>query len=293
MTDSFTSALERLDPASRALLDLSLRRGMRTEEIAEILGAEPGSVAASRDEALRKVAADVGMDASEQHLDEVRTRLAELPAEQWLGGAAPAGNGVAPDPQPDPEPVAVAEPEPEPAKPSAPATSPLVAGKRRRPNRVLPVLLGLLLLVGVIVAIVLASGGDDDSASTSADTDGVQQAPANEPKPEGGKELVAVGAAAGEASGTARISDGNRLELEVTGLSEPRGRDYTLWLYNSVIDARPLGNYRSADIKFDGKLPGDWKRYRFIDVSAEPRDGNRSHSGESVMRVRTKSLAEG
>src|SRR5829696_7290114 len=84
--DSFTSALSRLDPASRALLDLSLRRGMRTEEIAEVLGADPDGVAASRDEALRRVARDVGL--GEDNLDEVRARLAELPAEQWLGGAA-------------------------------------------------------------------------------------------------------------------------------------------------------------------------------------------------------------
>src|SRR3954464_9671318 len=90
--DSFTSALGQLDPASRALLDLSLRRGMRTEEIADVLGAEPWNVALSRDEALRQVATAVGMTRDEQ-LDEVRARLAELPAEEWLGG--PAGNGHA------------------------------------------------------------------------------------------------------------------------------------------------------------------------------------------------------
>src|SRR3954469_11926836 len=95
-TDSFTSALERLDPASRALLDLSLRRGMRTEEIAEVLGAEPESVEASRDEALERIAGDVGIE----ELDTVRARLAELPADQWLGqrtnGAAIAEKAAEP-----------------------------------------------------------------------------------------------------------------------------------------------------------------------------------------------------
>src|SRR3954451_14550536 len=87
-TDSFSYALERLDPASRALLDLSLRRGMRTEEIADVLGAEPESVEASRDEALQRIASDVGMN----ELDEVRARLAELPADEWI---APRQNGSA------------------------------------------------------------------------------------------------------------------------------------------------------------------------------------------------------
>jgi hypothetical protein len=94
-SDSFSTALGRLDPASRALLDLSLRRGMRPEEIAGMLGADAASVASSRDDALRRVAADVGME-SEAQLDEVRARLAELPAEEWLGAAAgrvPAEDG--------------------------------------------------------------------------------------------------------------------------------------------------------------------------------------------------------
>src|SRR3712207_2607737 len=91
--DSFSDALGQLDPASRALLDLSLRRGMRTEEIAEMLGAEPASVETSRDEALRRVAADLGME-GEREIDYLRALLAELPAEDWVGGRAPA-NGHA------------------------------------------------------------------------------------------------------------------------------------------------------------------------------------------------------
>src|SRR4051794_7594257 len=96
-TDSFTSALARLDPASRALLDLSLRRGMRTEEIAEVLGAEPASVKDSRAHALRRIADDVGI----ARLDEVGARLAELPAEEWLGNGAKA---VEQPPVAEPEP---------------------------------------------------------------------------------------------------------------------------------------------------------------------------------------------
>src|SRR5918993_5056021 len=143
---SFTSALSRLDPASRALLDLSLRRGMRTEEIAEVLGADADTVTDSRDEALRRVAADVGMSE-----DEVRARLAELPAEQWSGGAAApaAEEPVESRPEPDPE------PEPEPRR-DEPARKPPITPGARRHRSALPALLGLLLLAGVIVAIALA-----------------------------------------------------------------------------------------------------------------------------------------
>ena len=44
--DSFTAALARLDPASRALLDLSLRRGMTPDEIGDLLGTDAESVVA-------------------------------------------------------------------------------------------------------------------------------------------------------------------------------------------------------------------------------------------------------
>src|SRR4051794_39543190 len=92
--DSFTNALGRLDPASRALLDLSLRRGMRPEEIADLLGADAETVVASRDHALERVAADVGL-AGDTQLDELREGLAELPSAAWAGAARGNGNHVA------------------------------------------------------------------------------------------------------------------------------------------------------------------------------------------------------
>src|SRR3954462_260213 len=92
--DSFTSALARLDPASRALLDLSLRRGMRPEEIGELLGTDPESVIVAREGALEQLATELEMDEVSE-LDHVRTRLAELPGEPWTGTAG-AKNGAEP-----------------------------------------------------------------------------------------------------------------------------------------------------------------------------------------------------
>jgi hypothetical protein len=310
--DSFTSALSRLDPASRALLDLSLRRGMRTEEIAEVLGADPDSVAASRDEALRRVAVDVGL--GEENLDEVRAQLAELPAEEWLGGtAAPTADPEAEPRVADPsaeEPAVVepeAEPAPEPAaERTASRTAPITAGARRR-RPVWPALLGLLLLAGVIAAIALAAGGDDEESTggggdTQAQTgesgggggggDGGGSTPPPEPEGhEGGPRFEPIGA--GQAEGRARLTDGGeRIEVQLRDLpSPPNGGHFEVWLYSSLIESRSLGRSRDPVVRVEAKLPPDWQDYKFVDVSLEPSDGNAGHSGESVARLRVKQLA--
>jgi hypothetical protein len=255
-TDSFSYALERLDPASRALLDLSLRRGMRTEEIAEVLGAEPESVEASRDEALQRIASDVGMN----ELDDVRAHLAELPADDWLGTRT-NGNHTVERP---------------------------VAEEPKRRRRVWPLLLGLLAAAGVVVAIALATSGSDDSGSSSSSaSDTSAQAPPAATPPQttdGGAKLVPLGAV--KASGTAKVA-GNKLQLQANGL--PSGH-YEVWLYNSILDARSIGKADGSRVNLTVDLPGNWKRFRFVDISREPRDGNLSHSGESMLRVATKTL---
>lgn len=306
MDDSFTSALSRLDPASRALLDLSLRRGMRTEEIADVLGADPDSVAASRDDALRRVARDVGL--GDGNLDEVRAQLAELPAEEWLGGASPATDVGATEERvvPAPETAAGATPSvqrPEPRRTPAPTP-----GARRRPN-LWPALLALLLLGGVIVAIALAAGGGeeeggtDDQAQTEQKSgggggdgradggDGGGSAPPEPERHEGGARFEPIGS--GNADGRARLTDGGeRLEVQLRGLpSPPNGGHFEVWLYSSLIESRSLGRSRDPVVQVDTKLPPDWQDFKFVDVSLEPSDDNAAHSGESIARVRVDQLA--
>ncbi|MEA2449197.1 MAG: hypothetical protein QOG63_1129 [Thermoleophilaceae bacterium] len=293
--DSFTSALGELDPASRALLDLSLRRGMRTEEIAEVLGAEPWNVAMSRDAALRRVAVSVGMEGDE-NLDAVRARLAELPAEDWLAPVnANGGAGAEGEPAAEPAPEAAAEPEP------AAAAEPEPEEERR--SR-LPILLGLL-VVAVVVAVIVATrggsgGGDQASAPAPA-----QPAPSGQQPPQPAKKpnkpkkakpkpapIAHLRAVRGSgASGTARIAkDGRRLDLRVSGLPNPAPDHYTVWVYDSLVDARQLGQARSGSFELKAKLPANWTRYHFVDVSRESADRNRSHSGRSVARVATSAL---
>src|SRR3954470_17912599 len=145
--DSFTAALARLDPASRALLDLSLRRGLNPDEIADLLGTDAESVVAAREAALGQLATELDMEDPSQ-LDEVRARLAELPAEAWSGTAAAAE-------RPRLE-VVKERPARRTAEPPA---------EHRRRSR-LPFLLALLAIAAVALVIVLASsGGDNKTAS--------------------------------------------------------------------------------------------------------------------------------
>ena len=78
------AALARLDPESRALLDLSLRRGMPDDEIAAVLRVTPEKVEVRRAELLGRLGDDLGLDGREQR-DELFATLPDLPAELWKG----------------------------------------------------------------------------------------------------------------------------------------------------------------------------------------------------------------
>ena len=82
-------ALAALDPEGRALLDLSLRRGMDDSEIAAILRVEPEEVARRRGELLDRLADELGLETREQR-DELFASLPDLPDRYWRGQAARA-----------------------------------------------------------------------------------------------------------------------------------------------------------------------------------------------------------
>ena len=76
------AALARLDPESRALLDLSRRRGLRDDEIAEALRVDPEEVGKRRDELLDQLADELGVESREGR-DELYATLPDLPPELW------------------------------------------------------------------------------------------------------------------------------------------------------------------------------------------------------------------
>jgi hypothetical protein len=76
------NALRALDPESRALLDLSLRRGLEDEDIASVLRVDEHEVARRRADALARLAEDLQLHGRDQ-CDELLASLPDLPPEYW------------------------------------------------------------------------------------------------------------------------------------------------------------------------------------------------------------------
>ena len=77
-----SEALSQLDPVTRAMLDLSLRRGMREEEIAAVLNITTPEVEGRLEEVLDGLARELSLDSREQR-DELRATLPDLPPDAW------------------------------------------------------------------------------------------------------------------------------------------------------------------------------------------------------------------
>src|SRR5947209_4208949 len=80
--DELGSCVRALDPATRALLDLSVRRNLRDDAMAPMLKTDPFHLAWRRARALERVASDLGGDPPPA-LTIVRAALSELPDEAW------------------------------------------------------------------------------------------------------------------------------------------------------------------------------------------------------------------
>jgi hypothetical protein len=98
--DQLAACVQSLDPATRALLDLSVRRGVRDDQMAPILRTDPFHLAWRRARALENVASEMGDGQRPAPLGEVRMALEALPREAW---GLP---GLGPPALPAPEPTA-------------------------------------------------------------------------------------------------------------------------------------------------------------------------------------------
>jgi hypothetical protein len=282
--DSSEDVLNDLDPLSRALLDLSLQRGMDDAEIAQVLGTDEATVFEVRVGLLRNLAENVAPEHAESELPELQAAVAErlYPDEETAVEADDLGDEVdEAELEQTPTEVDEAEAEPE-AEPEPAPAAPTPTSRRRS---LLPIVLPILLVVAVVAVIIaLGSGNDDNNEAgkpaqpTTPDT----SSKAEGPKPTG---LTALGS--GDATGTATV-EGDRLTMTLRNLPDARGGTYTVWLYNSVIDAKQIGTVKNG--KVDAKLPNGADKYRYVDVSVEPRDGNANHSGRSVLRVPLRKL---
>jgi hypothetical protein len=96
--DRLADCVRRLDPATRALLDLSVRRGVRDDQMAPILRTDPFHLAWRRARALERVANELGGSGRPAPLGDVRMALEALPREAW--GLPGMGPPALPTPKP-------------------------------------------------------------------------------------------------------------------------------------------------------------------------------------------------
>ena len=257
--DRIAASLAELDPESRALLELSMARGIADDDLAGMMGGDAQSLRQRR----RAVLQSLGV---------------ESPAERAALVATLRGD----DPAVEEEPPREAQTGPSPDDPHDDEPSP-----GRGPRRLIWALVGGL-MIAAVVALVLALGSDGEGPE-SAGPAGPAQEPEARPKPPVRAPPVALDPlAGGKARATAQIVVGDsepKLALRVRGLPRVSQGGYVVWLYNSVSDARELSGSRAGAFSVNPPLPSEADRYRFLDISREPADGNLNHSGASVLRV--------
>jgi hypothetical protein len=90
--ERLSDAVKALDPVSRALLDLSIRRGIPDDEIAGMVGTKADQIAGRREAALVEVASAVGLTGADE-LVRVRQALKQM---EWRTHSREAGAGAPP-----------------------------------------------------------------------------------------------------------------------------------------------------------------------------------------------------
>jgi hypothetical protein len=134
------------------------------------------------------------------------------------------------------------------------------------------------------------TGGDDEEGEPAR----AQQAGQRQPRILG--QVVLRPVKGEDGAGIAVIAErGGQSQLIVQARLKPSGNReaYEVWLYNNQEDARSIGAQvtdRQGTYQGAGPLPQDFDRYKFIDISREPVDRNRRHSGDSVLRGRLDQL---
>ena len=300
--DRLPDAVGDLDPGNRALLDLSLRRGVSDAEIGELLRKEPADVARGRDAVLELLADALDVNGHDRR-ERVREAVAALPDEAWRPRPTTPPPAPAPPSEPreeEPRPQAEEAEEPEEAEEAEepedepePTPSWLDYDDRaehepRRSGRA-----GVIVALGfaaVVVALILLLSSGDDDESDSGERNGSPQAQDGGPEPQGNsEELKRLGDGKGE--GTVTVTD-EGATITLRGLPKPDG-NYQVWLYDSIVNAQSLGTLPRGSGELEVKLPPDARSYRFLDVSNEPADANPNHSGVSVLRAPLNNLLSG
>jgi hypothetical protein len=273
--DSTEDLLNDLDPLSRALLDLSMQRGMNDVQIAEVLGTDRDSVFEVRVGLLRNLAERVAPEQAEAELPELEAAVATQlypphngePCEPIEVDADDRGDDIDDAGTPDPGTV-------------DPGTVDPGAARERRSTLV--VVVPILLLAAITALVVVLAGGTGDDTDSNATRPAVHKPTPTHAAPQRSHPVRLEALASGSATGKATVT-GDRVKLTLRSLPSAHGGTYGVWLYNSIIDAKRVGTVHHG--KANVTLPKDARKYRYVDLSIEPRDGNPNHSGQSILRL--------
>jgi hypothetical protein len=296
------ATLDQLSAEQRAIVELVLQQGKTYDELAELLGMPAARVRELARQSLIELA-PVSVQAVE---DDWRGQLADYvlgqqsgteaaatkghlrrseAARSWtrslldsLAGLYPNGSMPAIPEGGRGRRVAAAKP----AGLAAPADADV---KRRRLLAAVGALAALVLLAVLVWPVGVLTGGDDDPE------------PAADQAAAGSESQNASQSATGAAAGIAIVVEENgrkQLLVQAARLDPSKEREaYEVWLYNSQGDAKTLGGQvtdQQGNYQAIGPLPADFENYRFIDISREPLDQQRGHSGTSVLRGRMPKL---
>jgi hypothetical protein len=181
------------------------------------------------------------------------------------------------------------------------------AGPPRR--RVVAITGGLAALVLAVILVLTLTGGSGAQHRAAARAKGIATKPAPAPAPTPAPPTPTTSTPVAARSGTrtgpvpggfAGLPGGLRhahgsvqlvgplkhlkLRLRVRRLPSPHRGHYEVWLFNSVLDSTALGRLRGGKRTATYELPPQARRYRWIDISLQPRRYV-NHSGESVLRA--------
>lgn len=298
-TRRLIDAAATLDPADRALLNLWVNRGLDDERLAGLTGLSIQALQRRRGRIVAGLSAELGLP--ESH---VRAALEQISPDDVALVASGANGHVAP--VVPVAPVAQAtrdESPPAPAAPVSPEASdaPVAEPAPRRRRRVWLGLAGLAVIVAAVLVIVASRGSSSPTSTprprartrptnTATTTTPTPAPPVASPHPSGGPvpaPLAGLPGGLAHTSGSVELSGPRRhlmLNLRVRGLPAAHAGHYEVWLYNSVLDSRPLGRLRTGHATLTTRLPGNTRRFRWIDISFQPA-GVLNHSGESELRA--------
>jgi hypothetical protein len=296
------ATLDQLPAEQRAIVELVLQQGKTYDELAEMLGMPVARVRELARGSLIELA-PVSVRAVE---DDWRGQLADYVLGQQSGPEAAATKGHLRRSEaarswtrslldsldglyPNGSMPAIPEGErgrraaaAKPAGLAAPADADV---KRRRLLAAAGALGALILLAVLVWPVGVLTGGDEDPE------------PAADQAAAGNETQNSSQSATGAAAGIAIVVEENakkQLLVQAARLDPSKEREaYEVWLYNSQGDAKTLGGQvtdQQGNYQAVGPLPADFENYRFIDISREPLDRQRGHSGASVLRGRMPKL---